>query len=124
MADDQGSPESASGGETGEVAESELLTLTTTAAHQLAVLRGAMAEGSAFSLSSEVAGARDTLRRAVKAYVRSLRGTGASPVQAILRVKEAVEPELTLPTYQRRECVEDVVRWTINAYYDEAYRDH
>ncbi len=120
MNEDAGSPERARGADTGEPAEGELLTLTTTAAHQLAQLRSAMADPSQRPplLSSEMAGARETLRRAVMAYVRLLRGTGATPVQTILRVKGAVEPELTLPAHERRECVDDVVRWTIKAYYD------
>src|SRR4029079_9344607 len=86
MSREPGSPEPAHA-DMGESAEDELLTLTTTAAHQLAQLRSAMAADrsqSPLPLRSELAGARDTLRRAVMAYVRLLRGTGATPVQTIL----------------------------------------
>jgi hypothetical protein len=120
MADDPSSAEHARGGDTGEPAEGDLLLLTSTAAHQLAQLRSTMSHSVQLPPAStpELAGAREALRRAVMAYVRRLRGSGVSPAQTILRVKSAVEPELTLPTYERRECVDDVVRWTIKAYYD------
>jgi hypothetical protein len=117
MPDDPGSLESPG---QSRPAEDDLLTLTTTAAHELALLRGSMTDQAQppGSLSAEVASARDTLRRAVVAYVQSLRGAGATPVQAILRVKGAVVPELTLAPHDRRACVDDIVRWTIKAYYD------
>jgi hypothetical protein len=102
------------------VAEHELRELTTTAAHELALLRDAIADQPhpPPALSKRVAAARDALRRSVVAYVQSLRVEGASPVDTILRVKSAIEPQLKLPSYERRACVEDVVRWTVEAYYD------
>ena len=120
MADDPGSTEHALGSDAGEPAEGELLLLTTTAAHQLSQLRSTMSHSVQLppASTSELAGARETLRNAVMAYVRLLRHTGVSPAQTILRVKGAVEPQLTLPTYERRECVDDIVRWTVKAYYD------
>ena len=101
-------------------AESELRELTTTAAHELALLRDAVADRPhpPPALSKRVAAAREALRRSVVAYVQSLRVEGASPVDTILRVKSAVEPQLKLPSYERRACVDDVVRWTVEAYYD------
>jgi hypothetical protein len=100
--------------------ENELRELTTTAAHELALLRDAIADRPhpPPALSKRVAAARETLRRSVVAYVQSLRVEGASPVDTILRVKSAVEPQLKLPSYERRACVDDVVRWTVEAYYD------
>lgn len=100
--------------------ESELRELTTTAAHELALLRDALADRPhpPPALSKRVAAAREALRLSVVAYVQSLRVEGASPVDTILRVKSAVEPQLRLPSYERRACVDDVVRWTVEAYYE------
>lgn len=101
-------------------AESELRELTTTAAHELSLLRDAVADRPhpPPALSKRVAVAREVLRRSVVAYVHSLRVEGASPVDTILRVKSAVEPQLKLPSWERRACVDDVVRWTVEAYYN------
>jgi hypothetical protein len=100
--------------------ENELRQLTTTAAHELALLRDALADRPhpPPGLSTRVAAAREALRRSVVASVQSLRVEGVSPVDTILRVKSAIEPQLKLPSYERRACVEDVVRWTVEAYYD------
>lgn len=101
-------------------AEDELRALTTTAAHDLAILREAMVDRPLppESLSVQASQAREALRHAVVAYVQSLRGEGATPVQTLVKVKSAVEPQLRLPRYERRACIEDVVRWAVDAYYD------
>ena len=118
MSRDPPQPRNDADGPTG--AEAELRELTTTAAHELALLRDALANRAHAppALNNRLAAARETLRRSVVAYVQSLRVEGASPVDTILRVKSAVEPQLKLPSYERRACVDDVVRWTVEAYYD------
>jgi hypothetical protein len=65
---------------------------------------------------------RAQLRASVTAYVHSLRAEQLPPQQVLVQVKSAVReatpPELDV--VDARELMEDVVRWSIEAYYGAA----
>lgn len=65
---------------------------------------------------------RAQLRASVTAYVRRLKAEGLPPERTIVLVKSAVRdgtpPELD--AWEARELMEDVVRWSVEAYYDDA----
>ena len=62
------------------------------------------------------------LRASVTAYVRHLRDDGVPPQRMLVLVKAAVResapPELD--ALEARALLEDVVRWSVDAYYDAA----
>jgi len=65
---------------------------------------------------------RAELRASVTAYVRHLRTDGVPPERMLVLVKSAVR-EVTPPeldAVEARELMEDVVRWSVDAYYQAA----
>jgi hypothetical protein len=65
---------------------------------------------------------RAELRASITAYVRHLRADGVPAERMVVLVKttvrDAVPPELD--AFEARELMEDVVRWSIDAYYQAA----
>ena len=61
---------------------------------------------------------REQLRHIVTSYVSILRLEGTPPERVIVQVKTAVEAcELSLDAKRRRQVMEEVVRWAVDAYY-------
>jgi hypothetical protein len=62
------------------------------------------------------------LHVSVTAYVRSLRDDGTPPERMVVLVKTAVQEVAAaeLDAIDGRSLMEDVVRWSIDAYYDAA----
>jgi len=63
------------------------------------------------------AGEDSPLRREVSRYTRALRADGQPPERVLALVKQAVEPALLGRSVERREVLESVVRWFVEAYY-------
>ena len=63
---------------------------------------------------------RARVRASVTAFVRQLRLQGMPPEAVIVQVKEAAHEALPapMPGTDSRAVIEDVVRWSIAAYYD------
>ena len=57
------------------------------------------------------------LRLEVSRYTRALRADGQPPERVLALVKQAVEPALVGRSTERREVLESVVRWFVEAYY-------
>ena len=57
------------------------------------------------------------LRLEVSRYTRALRADGQPPERVLALVKQAVEPALLGRSTERREVLESVVRWFVEAYY-------
>ena len=57
------------------------------------------------------------LREAVAHEALALRASGEAPERALILVKSAVDGELAGPAAMRREVMESVVRWFVDAYY-------
>lgn len=57
------------------------------------------------------------LRARVHAYTRELRDDGVPPERVLALVKTAVTPAFTVPRGERRELMELVVHWCVEAYY-------
>jgi hypothetical protein len=81
----------------------------------------ALVDASATTVQASQA-LRAELRAAVTAYVRYLRVDGVPPERMLVLVKsairEAAPPELD--AHEARDLVEDVVRWSVEAYYHAA----
>ena len=61
---------------------------------------------------------REQLRHVVTSYVSLLRLDGTPPERVIVQVKTAVESSaLPLEPSRRRQVMEEVVRWAVDAYY-------
>jgi len=61
---------------------------------------------------------REQLRHVVTSYVSILRLEGTPPERVIVQVKTAVEAcDLSLDAKRRRQVMEEVVRWAVDAYY-------
>ena len=61
---------------------------------------------------------REQLRHIVTSYVSILRLEGTPPERVIVQVKTAVEAcDLSLDAKRRRQVMEEVVRWAVDAYY-------
>ena len=71
---------------------------------------------------SSVALSRAELRASVTAHTRRLRDEGVTPERVLAEVKQSAHEQLspTLGTVEMRDLVADVVRWTIDAYYDRS----
>ena len=65
---------------------------------------------------------RTQLRSAVTTYVRNLRDAGTPPERVLVSVKGVVRESFCreLSAAGARALLEDVVRWSIDAYYDAA----
>ena len=64
--------------------------------------------------------ARAQIRASVTAFVRQLRMRGTPPEGMLVQVKGAAREALPAPMVgpEARAVIEDVVRWSIAAYYD------
>jgi hypothetical protein len=72
------------------------------------------------ALRGEVALRRE-LRAAAVSYARTLRSLHVEPQRMLVLVKTAADvSESALPPAQQASIVGDVVRWSIDAYYDGA----
>jgi len=61
---------------------------------------------------------REQLRHVVTSYVSMLRLDGTPPERVIVQVKTAMEScALQLDARRRRQVMEEVVRWAVDAYY-------
>ena len=93
----------------------------TTRSHTLLARAEALAGASPRAVQESVA-LRAELRASVTAYVRQLKADGMPSERMLVQVKSAVHdatpPELD--PYEARELMEDVVRWSIEAYYHAA----
>jgi hypothetical protein len=93
--------------------------------HVCETLQRARAPGTVGRPASLARGAQDALalraqlRASVSAYVRHLRDGGVPSERMVIDVKaavrEATPPELD--AYEARDLMEDVVRWSVEAYY-------
>jgi hypothetical protein len=65
---------------------------------------------------------RALLRASVTAYARRLHADGVPPQRMLVLVKTAVREATPaqLDPYEARDLMEDVVRWSVEAYYDAA----
>ena len=63
---------------------------------------------------------RAQVRASVTAFVRQLRLRGTPPEGMLVQVKDAAREALPAPMhgFEARAVIEDVVRWSIAAYYD------
>lgn len=63
---------------------------------------------------------RAELRTSVGAHARRLRGEGLPPERMLVLLKEAVRDATLaeLPSHRAKELLDDVVRWSVAAYYD------
>ena len=66
----------------------------------------------------ELGGLRALVRAAATAYARQLRAEGASPERMLVLVKAAAVHQGS-PGFGAQELTNDIVRWSIEAYYDE-----
>jgi hypothetical protein len=84
--------------------------------------RAATLVGASERIVQESVDLREQLRASVSAYARRLRAEGQPSERMLILVKtavrEAVPPELD--SVELRELLEDVVRWSVEAYYDAA----
>ena len=81
----------------------------------------ALAGGSERVIQESIA-LRAQLRASVTAYVRHLKSDGLPPERMLVLVKTTVREGLPedLDVYEARELMEDVVRWSVEAYYHAA----
>jgi hypothetical protein len=90
-----------------------------TAASHSALARAEALAGASERVVNEALALRAQLRASVTAYVLHLRAGGAPPERMLVEVKSAVReatpPELD--TFEARDLMEDVVRWSVEAYY-------
>ena len=90
---------------------------------QTVLTRAAALREDADRARQESAARRTELREAVRAYVRDLRDEGQPPQRMLVLVKSAVRdstPLRTEPLEARQELTADVVRWSVEAYYETA----
>jgi hypothetical protein len=100
------------------VADSRELT-----AHSSTLLARAetLVDASAATMQASQA-LRAELRAGVTAYVRLLRADGVPPERMLVLVKSTIREAtpLGLDAHEVRDLVEDVVRWSVEAYYHAA----
>jgi hypothetical protein len=89
---------------------------------QSLLARAQLLVGASARNVQESADLRELLHASVAAYARRLKAEGQPPERMLVLVKsavrEAVPPELD--AVEVRELVEDVVRWSVEAYFEAA----
>ena len=86
------------------------------------LVRASALVSGATSLVQASATLRAELRDSVTAYVRHLRDDGVPPERMLVLVKSALREStpLELDALEARALMEDVVRWSVDAYYAAA----
>lgn len=76
-------------------------------------------------MQASTSGLQAQLRTSVTAYVQRLHTDGMSPEQTVVQVKRTVQEATSaeLDPAEARALMEDVVRWTVDAYYRTSAAD-
>ena len=93
-----------------------------TAQSRLAVARAEALVGASDRVLQASTALRAQLRASVTAYVHRLKREGLPPERMLVDVKSAVieATPSDLEPFERRELMDEVVRWSIEAYYEAA----